>query len=237
MDSNPEIKFNFNIHEICKTNKLLIDNTGNLVIPLFRYIDDLNNRKLYNIQQIYNHGFYFEHLINNIKMKIDYEINNNIDPNTSIILHNKYMHDYSIFKAGANYNIAQIRLYTANELIGINQKIFNIINPLNKLIEKIYNDINKTFDISFTFAKMIEWKIYMQPLKDQYYFLNEQKNYTIEHIKNQKFEIQDLQIKIPIFYNYYNKLTNLPTFIPFSVMPPPLPTEPIPQNTLQQTTV
>jgi hypothetical protein len=73
----------------------------------------------------------------------------------------------------------------------------------------------------------------MQPLKDQYNFLNEQKNYTITQIQNLQIQIKDLQIKIPIFYDYYNRLLAPPTFKPFSIMPPPLPTEPmpIPSNT------
>ena len=74
----------------------------------------------------------------------------------------------------------------------------------------------------------------MQPLKDQYDFLNEQKNYTITQIQNLQIEIQDLGLKIPIFYDYYKKLTSPPKFIPISVsesvLPPPLPTESIPDQ-------
>jgi hypothetical protein len=228
MGSNPEIKFNFNVHEICENNKILMDKTGTVLIPLFRLIDDIACRKSYNIQQIFYQGSYFDYSINNTKMKINYEIYNNIDPNQSIILYNKYIYDYTIYKAGANYNIAQINYYYSNQILNTYQNILNIINPLYNLVEKVNQDINKSYDVSLSFAKRIEWKTYMQPLKDQYDFLNEQKDFTIKQIQNLQIEIQDLGLKLPIFYNYYNKLVNTPTFIPLSVLPPPLQIEPMP---------
>ena len=213
MESPPEIKFNFNVYEICQNNKILIGKTSTLLIPLFRLIDDLTYRKSYNIKQILNQSSYFDYQINNTKMKIDYEIYNNIDPNQSIILHNKYIYDYSIFKAGANYNIAQINFYTSNQLLNSHQNILNIIVPLYNLVEKVWKDINLSYDLSLSFTKRIEWKTYMQPLKDQYDFLNEQKNYNFNQIQNLQSEIQDLKLKLPIFYDYYNKLVTPIVFI------------------------
>jgi hypothetical protein len=232
MESPPEIKFNFDVHEICKQNKLLIDNTGNIVMPLFRLLDDITNRSTYNIQQIYNQGNYFERLINDTKFRIDYEIYNNINPTQSIILHNKYVFDYNIFKAGANCNIANIKHYDSNELLNINQKILNIINPLHELIEKINNDIEKSYDVSLSYEKRIEWKTYMQPLKDQYKFINDQRNYTIDHINTLQNEIQNLLKYIPIFQENYKRTIYPPVFIPISILPPPLPREPMPTEQL-----
>ena len=228
METTPEIKFNFNVYEICENNKKLMDKTGTLIIPLFRLIDDINNSKFYNIQQIFIQGSQFDYLINNTKMKINYEICNNIDPNQSIILHNKYINDYTIYKTGGNYNIAQINYYTSNQLLSTYQNILTIIDPLYNLVEKVWKDINLSYDLSLSFTQRIEWKTYMQPLKDQYDFLKEQKNNTINQIQNLQFNIQDLKLKLPIFYDYYNKLVNTPTFIHFT---PPLPTEPMPVQT------
>lgn len=237
MESNPEIKFNFNIHEICQNNQTLIHKTGDILIPIFRFIDYTNYKKFNYSQQIVNQGSQFDYLINNTKIKIDYEICNNINPNPSILLHQKYINDYSIFKASGSYNIAQINYYYLNQLLCAYIHILTIIDPLYNLIEKVNIDIDKSYDVSLSFAKRLEWKTYMQPLKDQYNFLIEQKNYTITQIQNLQNEIQDLGLKLPIFYDYYNKLTNPPTFIPISVLPPPLPIESMPQNTLQQTSV
>ena len=225
MESTPEIKFNFNVYEICQNNKILMDKTGTILVPLFRLINDLNNRKLSNIQQIFNQGSQFDYLINNTKMIIDYEICNNINPNQSIILHNKYIYDYTIYKAGGNYNIAQINYYYSIQLLCTYQNILNIIDPLYNLVEKVWKDINLSYDISLSFTQRIEWKTYMQPLKDQYDFLKEQKNFTVNKIQNLQFIIQDLKLKLPIFYDYYYKLVTPPTYIHFT---PPLPTEPMP---------
>jgi hypothetical protein len=49
MESNPEIKFNFNINEICQNNKILIDKTSQMVIPIFKFIDDTTYIKSYNM--------------------------------------------------------------------------------------------------------------------------------------------------------------------------------------------
>jgi hypothetical protein len=195
-----------------------------MVVPIFRLINDLTYKKSYDIQQIYNYGYQFDYLINNTKMKIDYEIYNNINPNPSIIIHNKYIYDYSIFKAGSNYNIAQINCYYSNHIINACQKILKLIDPLYLLyllVEKMNTDINLSYDISLSYEKRLEWKTYMQPLKDQYNFLNEQKNYTINQIQNLEAEILDMKTKIPIFLDHYNRLVQPNACIPFT---PPVQT-------------
>jgi hypothetical protein len=224
MESTPEIKFNFDIYKICENNKILIDQTGNMVVPIFRLINDLSYKKSYDIQQIYNYGYQFDYLINNTKMKIDYEIYNNINPIQSILVHNKYIYDYSIFKAGSNYNIAQINCYYLNQIINAHQKVLDLINPLYSLVEKINTEINLSYDVSLSYEKRMEWKTYIQPLKDQYNFLNEQKNYSMNQIQNLEAENTDLKIKIPIFLDHYNRLVRPPIFIPI----PTQTSEPVP---------
>jgi len=227
MESPPEIKFNFNVYEISMNNQMLIDNTGNLVISLAKLKDAIKNRSAYNIQQIYNQGLYFEQLIFNTKMKIDYEIYNNINPNQSIILHNKYINDYNIFKAGSNCNIANIKYHDLDELIKIDQRIYDIINPLYELVKKFNKEIDSSYDVSLSYEKRTEWKTYMQPLKDQYNFLNDQRNYTINQINNLQNEIQNLLKFIPIFQENYNRSIYPPCFRLISTLPPPLPKEPM----------
>ena len=221
MESTPEIKFNFDIYKICENNKILIDRTGSILIPIFKLIDDLLYRKSFDIQQIFNFGSQFDYLINNTKMKIDFEINNNINPMPSILIHNKYISDYSIYKAGSNYNIAQISYYYSNQILNAYQKVITLIDPIYKIVEKINTDINLSYDVSLSYEKRMEWKTYMQPLKDQYNFLNEQKNYTMNQIQNFESEISDLKIKMPIFLDHYNRLLHPPVFIPITPMTDP----------------
>jgi hypothetical protein len=227
MESTPEIKFNFDVYKICENNKILIDRTGSILIPMFRLIDDLSYKKSYDIQQIFNYGSQFDYLINNTKMKIDFEINNNINPIQSIVIHNKYIYDYSIYKAGSNYNIAQFSYYYSNQILNAYQNILRLIDPIYKVVEKMNTKINLSYDISLSYEKRMEWKTYMQPIKDQYNFLNEQKNYTMNQIQNIEVEISDLKIKMPIFLDNYNRLVRPPIFIP---IPPPSEPKPVTQN-------
>ena len=228
MDPSPEIKFNYDISELCANNKMLIDKTGELLYPLFNLINDIHNRKLYNIQQIFSQGTQHEILINSTKMQIDYQIYNNINPYNTMLEYNKYVRNYGIYKASANYHIAQINFNSSIELLNTNQHILNQIDSLYKLIDSINKNIDSSFDVSLSFAKRIEWKAYVKPFKDQYNFVKNQKEFGLKQIEVIQNDIQKYYQDIIKCNNDYTKMVYPPTFISLTVIPPPLPTEPMP---------
>jgi hypothetical protein len=196
------IKFNIDIEKIINENIELFNNMNSLINNYKSSINEINNRNYYNLHQLYNYS-------EEIKPKIK-----NLNYPFNIIDYNKQLLNYNLYTVYADCKNQEINYYTTMELKQVGENILEIIIPIFNTIRRKIKEINDSYDISLSYEDRIKWKEYVKPVKSQFTYIQDIRNYYIEHIKYIEEFIAKYAAEFVRLDNEMYDWVNPPSFIP-----------------------
>jgi hypothetical protein len=202
MIKTSEIKFNIDIEKIINENIELFNNMNSLINNYKSSINEINNRNYYNLHQLYNYS-------EEIKPKIK-----NLNYPFNIIDYNKQLLNYNLYTVYADCKNQEINYYTTMELKQVGENILEIIIPIFNTIRRKIKEINDSYDVSLSYEDRIKWKEYVKPVKSQFTYIQDIRNYYIEHIKYIEEFIAKYAAEFVRLDNEMYDWVNPPSFIP-----------------------
>jgi len=202
MIKTSEIKFNIDIEKIINENIELFNNMNSLINNYKSSINEINNRNYYNLHQLYNYS-------EEIKPKIK-----NLNYPFNIIDYNKQLLNYNLYTVYADCKNQEINYYTTMELKQVGENILEIIIPIFNNIRRKIKEINDSYDVSLSYEDRIKWKEYVKPVKSQFTYIQDIRNYYIEHIKYIEEFIAKYAAEFVRLDNEMYDWVNPPSFIP-----------------------
>ena len=196
------IKFNIDIEKIINENIELFNNMNSLINNYKSSINEINNRNYYNLHQLYNYS-------EEIKPKIK-----NLNYPFNIIDYNKQLLNYNLYTVYADCKNQEINYYTTMELKQVGENILEIIIPIFNTIRRKIKEINDSYDVSLSYEDRIKWKEYVKPVKSQFTYIQDIRNYYIEHIKYIEEFIAKYAAEFVRLDNEMYDWVNPPSFIP-----------------------